>query len=96
MNSSHATAKFALGKVVGTPGALRALAANGQTPAEFLDRHVRGDWGQVAEDGARLNDEAIFHGGRILSIYAMASGEPLWIITAANRLSTCVLLPDEY
>lgn len=39
--------KFKLGQVVGTPGALEALEASNQSPAEFLDRHVRGDWGDA-------------------------------------------------
>jgi hypothetical protein len=37
--------RFALGRVVATPGALRALEKAEQLPAEFLDRHVNGDWG---------------------------------------------------
>lgn len=39
--------KFELGHVAATPGALRALAAAGQSPDEFLTRHHRGDWGLV-------------------------------------------------
>jgi hypothetical protein len=34
---------FSLGQLVATPGALAALAKAGQTPLEFLARHVRGD-----------------------------------------------------
>ena len=40
-------ALFPLGQVVATPGALRALQKAEQLPAEFLDRHVNGDWGEV-------------------------------------------------
>ena len=46
--------KFPLGEVVATPGVLEILAESGQSPAEFLARHVHGDWGDVcAEDKAR-------------------------------------------
>jgi hypothetical protein len=38
---------FSLGQCVGTPGALAALEEAGQMPADFLDRHVRGDWGNI-------------------------------------------------
>ena len=37
--------KFALGQLVATPEALRALEESGQPPSFFLDRHVQGDWG---------------------------------------------------
>ena len=96
MDNGNRTTHFPLGKVVSTPGALRALAANGQTPAAFLDRHAVGDWGLVSTEDARLNDEAIHNGDRLLSAYTLASGERLWIITEADRASTCLLLASEY
>jgi hypothetical protein len=40
-------ARFPLGQVVATPGALEALETAGQALAEFLRRHVTGDWGEV-------------------------------------------------
>jgi hypothetical protein len=67
-----------------------------QVPAEFLDRHVRGDWGEVSKADARLNDDAVKVGERILSAYKTSAGERLWIITEADRSSTCLLLPEEY
>jgi len=33
------------GQVVATPGALAALEAVGQSAAEYLERHLAGDWG---------------------------------------------------
>ena len=53
------TAKFHLGQVVATPGAMQALKESGQEPAFFLDRHAIGDWGQVCQEDAQLNDEAV-------------------------------------
>jgi hypothetical protein len=88
--------RFPLGQVVATPAALQALEAAGQAPAEFLDRHVRGDWGEVSKGDARLNDDAVKVGERILSAYTTNAGERLWIITEADRSSTCLLLPEEY
>ena len=38
---------FDLGRVVATPGALELLAATETNPAELLERHVSGDWGEV-------------------------------------------------
>jgi hypothetical protein len=89
--------------VVATPGALAALCRSGQSPDEFLARHVRGDWGsELCEEDAKLNDRAIAHEEnpelrtRILSAYRTRLGERLWIITEADRASSCILLPEEY
>jgi len=89
-------ALFELGQVVATPAALELLEAAQQTPAEFLQRHSNGDWGQVDEHDAKANAEAILDEGRILSSYQTSKGETIWIITEADRSSTCVLLPSDY
>jgi hypothetical protein len=90
------TPKFALGSLVATPAALEALATSGQSPAEFLSRHAAGDWGDVSAGDARLNDAAVRDGERVLSAYRTAGGVKLWVITEADRSSTCILLPSEY
>ena len=87
---------LSLGAVVATPGALKALEAAGTSPSELLDRHVAGDWGDVCEDDRELNNQAVADGSRILSAYTLSSGVKIWIITEADRSSTCILLPDEY
>jgi hypothetical protein len=46
---------FNLGQFVATPGAL-ALEKSGQSPREFLWRHVTDDWGKIPEeDEGKLN-----------------------------------------
>ena len=87
---------FALGQVVSTPGALDAFAAAGQTPTEFLNRHVAGDWGDIERADAARNDLSIKVAFRIISAYILKTGLKIWIITEADRSSTCVLLPSEY
>jgi hypothetical protein len=88
--------KFNLGQLVATPGALRALEEAGQSPGYFLDRHVAGDWGEVDAEDWRANEEALVHGERLLSAYKTLRGVKLWVITEADRSSTCTLLPSEY
>jgi len=88
--------KFPLGQIVTTPGALEALQESGQTPEFFLAKHVRGDWGEVCDEDKRLNDQALVDRSRLLSAYRTLKGERLWIITEADRTSTCCLLPSEY
>ena len=56
--------KFSLGQVVATPAALQALQDAGQTAAEFLARHQRGDWGIVGPHDAAANElHVTFKGG---------------------------------
>ncbi len=87
---------FPLGQCVATPGALAALEEAGQSPADFLDRHVAGNWGEIDPDDKGLNEQALKDGARIFSVYTTAKGVKLWVITEADRASTCRLLPDEY
>lgn len=88
--------KFPLGQVVGTPGALEAFEKTKQQPAEFLQRHVQCDWGEVCEEDKQANDLSLSDGSRLLSAYRLSDGTKIWIITEADRSSTCVLLPSEY
>ena len=87
---------FPLGHVVATPGALEALAQSGQSPAEFLERHARGDWGLICDEDKQANEDALKDGTRILSAYKTNLGLTVWCLTEADRSSTCILLPDEY
>lgn len=88
--------KFPLGRTVATPGALAALTEAGQSPVEFLDRHVCGDWGEVNEDDARENEFSVENDLRILSAYTLKTNVRIWVITEADRSVTTILLPEEY
>jgi hypothetical protein len=88
--------KFPLGQIVATPGALDLLRESGENPAQFLNRHAQGDYGEICEEDRMLNDQAIVDGSRILSAYRTSKNERLWVITEADRSSTCLLRPDEY
>jgi len=88
---------FSLGQLVATPGALAALAKAGQTPLEFLARHVRGDWGALTEEDRKENQLSLERGFRLLSSYRTNTGDTkLWVITEADRSATTILLPEEY
>ena len=90
---------FDLGRVVATPGALALLTTAGRNPAELLERHAGGDWGEVPPEDARENACSLKYGWRVMSSYPVGSeagGEKVWIITEADRSSTCLLLPREY
>lgn len=88
--------KFDLGRVVATPGALAALEESGESASKFLRRHQFGDWGDVDADDAEANEEALQVALRIFSVYHTSLGQKLYVITEADRSSTCVLRSEEY
>ena len=96
MITTRKPVSFPLGRIVATPGALKVIEDAAQVPAEFLDRHSQGDWGEVDAGDWDLNDQALEEGTRILSAYRTTKKERIWIITEADRSSTCLLLPREY
>jgi len=85
-----------LGRVLATPGALRALALARADGAAYLARHASGDWGDLDAEDWTANDRALPGDERLLSAYRLPNGERLWIITEADRSATTLLLPDEY
>ena len=87
---------FDLGQVVGTPGALRALAEAHQPPIELLARHVTGDWGELADEDRGENERSVEQGLRVFSAYKLRTGVKVWVITEWDRSATTILLPEEY
>jgi hypothetical protein len=94
--SSSCPPLFPLGHLCATPGALEALNARALSPFLFLERHARGDWGQLDAEDGQANDAALRHGTRLLSAYDLGQSQTLWIITEADRSVTTLLLPEEY
>ncbi len=88
------TTRFTLGQVVATPGALEAVPL--EEMAAALQRHARGDWGELCSEDRAENELAVREGFRLLSSYRTAEGAKYWIITEADRSVTTVLLPEEY
>src|SRR5947209_6804074 len=93
---------FLMGQILATPGALEALQAAGEHAGTYLDRHSKGDWGEVDADDWKLNDESLTGGARLVSAYVLKHGTTrIWVITEAvgddgRRASTTVLLPEDY
>jgi hypothetical protein len=84
--------RFPLGETVATPGAL----ALGIDLNLYMRRHHSGDWGDLCDEDKQANEDALEDGLRILSCYQVGGGRRIYIITEADRSSTCVLLPEEY
>lgn len=99
----HKHVSFHLGRVVATPGALAALESASMAPIDYIKRHACGDWGEVCEEDAEANMDALKYGTRLLSAYTLPDKVKLWIITdrvidpdTGERYATTLLLPEEY
>lgn len=88
-------ARFPLGRILATPGALETLDGAGVAVSGLLSRHQSGDWGELCREDWDANEQALAHGARLLSAYPVGT-EKVWIITEADRSATTLLLPQEY
>jgi hypothetical protein len=87
-------AKFPLGQTVITSNAQARL--NAMDVQLALNRHHRGDWGDMSECDKKENEHALIHAGRLMSSYRDSQGKKFWIITEWDRSVTTVLLPEDY
>jgi hypothetical protein len=87
------SANFELGTIVATPGAI--LDFGPVLIAELLCRHAEGDWGEMGTHDNRENERAVREGFQIFSAYDTPAGRA-WVITEADRSSTCILRPEDY
>lgn len=88
--------RFALGRVVATRNCLDHLVSIGVSALPYLDRHQRGDWGNLGNSDKKVNDHAVLYGGRILSKYLLKDGTPIYVVTEADRTYTTVMLVGDY
>lgn len=91
---------FGLGRLLATPAALDVLTKALCHPAELLQRHQCGDFGELCMSDAQSNLVALVSGARLLSVYKVG-GIRLYAITeavndAGLRECTTLLLPQEY
>lgn len=85
---------FDPGVVVATPGALDRIPY-AKPLNDLLHRHLAGDWGDLDAHDRRANAQALRDGTRLFSAYETPWGR-IWIVTEADRSSTCILTPEEY
>jgi hypothetical protein len=94
--------KFNLGRLIMTRGVYNEC----QQDADFnlfviksLERHAKGDWGDLCDEDKEENEFALRQGDlRLFSSYKLPiPGVPtIWIITEADRSATTILFPEEY
>lgn len=86
---------FELGQVVITRAALTFCEVNDVDAVDLVRRHAGGDWGDLDREDVDANVAAVRHDLRVFSSYNLRVGK-VWVITEADRSSTCVLLPEDY
>ena len=95
---------FTLGQLVMTRR-VNDLVADDEEFNKFvvksLNRHAKGDWGDVDDEDKQTNDYSLKAGMRVLSAYnddrfPKHGIATIWIITEADRSATTILFPDEY
>jgi hypothetical protein len=85
--------KFQLGDIVSTANALSVFDSTFLQAC--LERHAKGDWGDLCDEDKETNDAAVKDGSQILSAYEQ-DGKKLWVISDAGRAVTTFLLPEDY
>ena len=110
MDASLATVGIA--RMVVT-GPVVAAIDNGTLTTEFFDecmnRHQRGDWGLTDPEDTGVNEVALEHGGRVMSVYPLPQpigrDEHLWIMSYGGFITdgddrlfaqTEVMFPSDY
>ncbi len=95
---------FETGTVVMTCG-IRDLVYSDKHAEEVvqncLERHCRGDWGDLCEDDKAMNNESLEAekngdwADSLFSSYETDVGK-IYVITECDRSATTILLPEEY
>lgn len=95
---------FETGPVVMTVG-IKEIAMTGGTAADViescLDRHCKGDWGDLCDDDKQLNNDSLKaekEGGYTDSLFSCYNTDygKIFVITECDRSVTTVLLAEEY
>ncbi len=62
---------------------------------ESLDRHRRGDWGEMSDEVRQLNNQNLGINTRLFSSYESAGFPEIWITTEADRSFSTIMFPDD-
>ncbi len=62
---------------------------------ESLDRHRKGDWGEMSDEVRQLNNQNLGISTRLFSSYESAGFPEIWITTEPDRSFSTIMFPDE-
>ena len=87
---------FPLGRVVATRAVIDHMLSIRASALPYLVRHQNREWGNLSTTDKSANDQALIHGGRVLSKYMFPDRTPFYVLTEADRSVTTLLFPHEY
>ena len=87
---------FEIGALEFSEGVERLMNEGRLDPMPFFERHMRGDWGDVADYQWQQNNAALESGERLDSFYVVTRDLSIRIFTEADRSATRIVLPSEY
>ena len=102
------TPKFLTGSIFTTQTVAKVIDETpifGTLCQVFLDKHKKGDWGDLEEEDKESNEDALLNKGRLFSAYNLndeikslisVNESKVWIITEWDRSATTILFPTEY
>jgi hypothetical protein len=61
----------------------------------FINRHSKGDWGDVGTEDAKANQDALAYDGRIFSVYHVGT-QKLYLVTEWDRSYTTLMCSQDY
>lgn len=70
------------------------LALSPDDIEDAFQRHIRGDWGEVAEETRRSNEAALEHGGRVRSVFVSDAGIKFEVNSEYRLIETVVDLAE--
>lgn len=92
-SSSHPLFTFGVLKLSAT---VRWLDEKGLIePLHYLQRHIRGDWGDVDDVERQASRDALQSEGALASLYVVNPRLTLSILTNEDRSLTVIQLPEE-
>lgn len=91
MGSTRKADRLVLGQLYATPDVLAACERAGVKLLALLERHTRGDGGEL---GCHNIQES--KGMRVKSSYPLSRVTTVWVVTEPDRSVTLLLLPEEF
>jgi hypothetical protein len=85
--------RFPLGRIGITCKARAALTFS--DALQGLRSHASGDWGLLAEEDWWNNENSLVEGNQVTSVHLASNGKRFWIVTAADRTATTIMLPSD-
>lgn len=89
---------FKLGSIVQTRGVCERRKEDPEFNSfvqKCLERHAKGDWGDLDEEDKKENQFSLEKRLRLFSAYKQKNWK-VWVITEGDRSATTLLFPSDY